>query len=317
MLLQLSRLQWKSNLEKFEVHILGCGAALPTPHHFCSTQVVNVREKLFMIDCAEGAQMQLRKGHLKFSHINNIFISHLHGDHCFGLLGLISTFALLGRTATLHIYGPVDLKAVLQPQLDYFCNGFDYKIEIHEVDVKERAIIYDDRSVTVETIPLKHKIKCCGYLFREKQLARHIKRDAIDAFGIPVSQINNIKLGMDWTMPDGEIIPNHLLTTPADPVRSYAYCSDTMFKPDNADQLRGIDLLYHEATFTCEHKVTANKTFHSTAKEAGEMAQLAEVKQLMIGHLSARYANENVVLEEAKSVFPNTILANEGMVVKV
>ncbi len=178
-------------------------------------------------------------------------------------------------------------------------------------------MIYDDRSVTVETIPLKHKIKCCGYLFREKQLARHIKRDAIDAFGIPVSQINNIKLGMDWTSPEGDVIPNHLLTTPPAPARSYAYCSDTIFKPDNAEQLKGIDLLYHEATFANAHKVTANKTFHSTASEAGEMARLADVKQLVIGHLSARYTDENIVLKEAKNIFPNTLLADEGMVIEI
>lgn len=257
--------------------------------------------------------MQLRRSNLKFSHINNIFISHLHGDHCFGLIGLISTLALLGRTATLHIYGPVDLKATFQPQLDYFCNGMEYKVELHEVNTKERTIIYDDRSVTVETIPLKHKIKCCGYLFREKPLLPHIKRDAIDAFGIPISQINNIKAGMDWTSPDGEIIPNHLLTTPAEPARSYAYCSDTMFVPGNAEQLHGVDLLYHEATFIEEHKNIAKKTFHSTAKEAAEMAKLSDAKQLLIGHLSARYEDEAPILEEAKSIFKNTLLAKERM----
>lgn len=270
-----------------------------------------------MIDCGEGAQMQLRKSHLRFSHINHIFISHLHGDHCFGLIGLISTFALLGRTSTLHIYGPVDLKATFQPQLDYFCNGISYNVELHEVNTKESTVIYDDRSVSVETIPLKHKIKCCGYLFKEKQLMRHIRRDAINAFGIPVSQINNIKLGMDWTSADGEVIPNCFLTTPADPARSYAYCSDTMFKPDNAEQLKGVDLLYHEATFTKEHQATAKKTFHSTAEQAAEMARLCEARQLLIGHLSARYTDENIVLNEAKSIFPNTILANEEMCINI
>lgn len=290
---------------------------MPTPHHFCSTQVINVREKLFMIDCAEGIQMQLRKSKLKFSHINNIFITHLHGDHCFGLIGLISTFALLGRTATLNIYGPKDLKAVMQPQIDYFCNGITYDVTLHEIDVKQNAIIYEDRSVTVETIPLKHKIKCCGYLFREKQSQRHIRRDVIDAYHIPVSQINNIKAGMDWTSPEGEIINNHLLTTPPDPTRSYAYCSDTIYKPDNTELLKGIDLLYHEATFTKEHQATAKKTYHSTAEEAGLMAKLAEVKQLMIGHLSARYTDEDIVLQEAKAIFPNTILANEGMKIEL
>lgn len=304
-------------MERFELNILGCGAALPTNHHLCSMQVLNVREKLFMIDCGEGAQMQLRKSKLKFSNINNIFISHLHGDHCFGLIGLISTFALLGRTATLNIYGPTDIKATLQPQLDYFCNGMVYKVIIHEVNTKEREIIYEDRSITVETIPLKHKIKCCGYLFKEKPLLRHIKRDAIDAFNIPISQINNIKMGMDWTMPDGEIIPNHILTTPADPARSYAYCSDTMLKPDNAEQLKGVNLLYHEATFAKEHQNVAKTTYHSTTHDAAMMAKLSEAKKLVIGHISARYKDENIILEEAKSIFPNTILANEGMCIRL
>lgn len=304
-------------MEKFEVHILGCGAALPTPHHFCSAQVINVREKLFMVDCSEGVQMQLRKSHLRFSHINHIFITHLHGDHCFGLLPLVSTFALLGRIAPLHIYGPADLKAIIQPQLDYFCNGISYDVVLHEVDTKSHEIIYEDRSVIVETIPLKHKIKCCGYLFREKQLTRHIRRDMIDAYKIPTSQINNIKCGMDWTTPDGEFIPNDRLTTPADPVRSYAYCSDTVFRPENAEQLKGVDLLYHEATFTSEHRLNAVKTFHSTASDAANMAQLAGVKQLLIGHLSARYTDENIVLSEAQSIFPNTTLATEGLVISL
>lgn len=304
-------------MEKFELTILGCGAALPTSHHFCSMQVLNIREKLFMIDCGEGAQIQLRKSKIKFTHINNIFISHLHGDHCFGLIGLISTLALLGRTATLNIYGPKDLIGTLQPQIDYFCNGIEYKVELHEIDTKSRNIIYEDRSITVETIPLKHKIKCCGFLFKEKPRMKHIKRDVIDAYRIPISQINNIKLGMDWTTEEGETIPNSMLTTPADPARSYAYCSDTIYKPDNAPQIEDVDLLYHEATFSNKHKETAIKTFHSTAQEAGEMAKLSNAKKLLIGHLSARYTDESVILDEAKSVFPNTILANEGMCIKI
>jgi len=304
-------------LEKFEVHILGCGAALPTPHHFCSSQVVNIREKLFMIDCGEGAQMQLRRSHIKFSHINNIFLTHLHGDHCFGLLGLISTFALLGRTATLHIWGPAPLKSLFQPHLDFFCQGNPYAIELHEVDTKSREVIYDDKSVSIETIPLKHKIKCCGYLFREKQLLKHIRRDVIDAYNIPTCYINNIKAGQDFTLPDGEVIPNSRLTTPADPVRSYAYCSDTMFKPDNAEQLKGVDLLYHEATFKKEHELLSRKTFHSTTEQAAEMAKMSEAKQLLIGHFSARYTQEDELLQECKEIFPNTSLAEEGMCVKL
>ena len=305
-------------MEKFELHILGCGAALPTPHHFCSSQVLNVREKLFMIDCAEGVQMQLRRSKLKFAHLNNIFITHLHGDHCFGLMGVISTFALLGRIATLRIYGPTGLREVFQPQIDFFCQGMEYTVELHEVNHKEPTVIYDDRSVSVETIPLKHRIPCVGYLFKEKQLPRHIRRDVIDAFGIPISQINNIKAGMDWQSPEGETIPNHLLTTPPDPARSYAYCSDTMFAPDNAKQLTGVDLLYHEATFLQEQELLARKTFHSTAQQAATFAKLCQARKLLIGHFSSRYKNnESQLLSEAQSVFPDTIAATEGLCLSI
>lgn len=304
-------------MEKFEVHILGCGSALPTARHLGSCQVVNIREKLFMIDCAEGAQMQLRRNKQKFSHLNNIFISHLHGDHCFGLMGLISTFALLGRMAPLHIYGPKDLEKVFRPQIDYFCKGIEYKIELHEFETKDSALIYEDRSVSIYTIPLSHRIPCCGFLFKEKELQRHIKRDSIDAFGIPLCYINNIKAGQDYITPDGEIIPNHLLTTPADPARSYAYCSDTIYLPQNAEIIKNVDLLYHESTFGEDNSERAKQTFHSTASEAAKMAKLCNAKRLIIGHFSARYENESVLLEEAKGIFKKTILANENLHISI
>ena len=304
-------------MEKFELYILGCGAALPTPHHFCSSQVLNIREKLFMIDCAEGIQMQLRRSKLKMQNIHNIFITHLHGDHCFGLMGLLSTLALLGRTATMHVWGPTGLKEIFQPQIDFFCAGTTYSIELHEVSHHQSEVIYEDRSVTISTLPLKHRVPCVGYLFQEKPLLPHIRRDAIDAFGIPVSQINNIKAGMDWTTPDGEVIPNHLLTTPADPVRSFAYMSDTMYAPELAEKLQGVNLLYHEATFSKEHELLARQNFHSTASQAAMMAKEANAKQLLIGHFSSRYKDESVLLHEAQNIFPNTIAANEGMTIKI
>ena len=304
-------------MEKFELYILGCGAALPTPHHFCSSQVLNIREKLFMIDCAEGIQMQLRRSRLKMQNIHNIFITHLHGDHCFGLIGLLSTLALLGRTATMHVWGPTGLKEIFQPQIDFFCAGTTYSIELHEVSHHQSEVIYEDRSVTISTLPLKHRVPCVGYLFQEKPLLPHIRRDAIDAFGIPVSQINNIKAGMDWTTPDGEVIPNHLLTTPADPVRSFAYMSDTMYAPELAEKLQGVNLLYHEATFSKEHELLARQNFHSTAAQAAMMAKEANAKQLLIGHFSSRYKDESVLLHEAQNIFPNTIAANEGMTIKL
>ena len=218
-------------MEKFEINILGCGAALPTPRRLSSSQIVNIREKLFMLDCAEGAQMALRRSRLSFSHLQAIFLTHLHGDHVFGLMGLLSTFGLLGRIQDLHIYGPQDLQRVFQPQIDYFCADSPYQIILHEVDSKTPQIIYEDRSVVISTLPLKHRIPCCGYLFREKPTPRHIRRDVIDFYQIPISQINNIKAGLDWTTEDGTFIPNDRLTTPPDPVRSYAYCTDTAYRP--------------------------------------------------------------------------------------
>jgi ribonuclease Z len=270
-----------------------------------------------MIDCAEGVQMQLRRSRLKMQNIHNIFITHLHGDHCFGLMGLLSTLALLGRTATMHVWGPTGLKEIFQPQIDFFCAGTTYSIELHEVSHHQSEVIYEDRSVTISTLPLKHRVPCVGYLFQEKPLLPHIRRDAIDAFGIPVSQINNIKAGMDWTTPDGEVIPNHLLTTPADPVRSFAYMSDTMYAPELIEKLQGVNLLYHEATFSKEHELLARQNFHSTAFQAAMMAKEANAKQLLIGHFSSRYKDESVLLHEAQNIFPNTIAANEGMTIKL
>ncbi len=224
---------------------------------------------------------------------------------------------LLGRTADLHVYGPKDLVRIYQPQIDYFCEDSPYKILLHEIDTKNCAVIYEDRSVEISTIPLAHRIPCCGYLIREKQTLRHIQRDAIDAFGIPLSQINNIKAGLDYTTPDGEVIPNHLLTLPPDPIRSYAYCTDTTFKPSNAELLKGVTVLYHEATFTSEHGLLAKKTNHSTAAQAAEMARLSETGKLIIGHFSSRYSDEKILLDEARSVFENTVLAHDGMKVVV
>lgn len=300
-------------MEKFEINILGCGAALPTPKRLSSAQVVNIREKLFMLDCAEGTQMALRKSRIAFSRLQAIFLTHLHGDHVFGLLGMLSTFGLLGRMQALHIYGPTDLQRIFQPQIDYFCADSPYKIILHEVDVNTPHIVYEDRSVAISTIPLKHRVPCCGYLLKEKPTARHIRRDAIDAFHIPISQINNIKAGMDWVTPDGDLIPNHMLTTPPAPTRSYAYCTDTAYQPSLADLLKGTTCIYHEATFADEHSLLARKTYHSTATQAAQIANNAQAKRLILGHFSSRYKSEEPLLKEAQQIFPDTILAEDGM----
>ncbi|MBQ8520770.1 MAG: ribonuclease Z [Bacteroides sp.] len=300
-------------MEKFEVNILGCGSALPTTRHFSSSQVVNIREKLFMIDCGEGAQLQLRRSKLKFTRLNHIFISHLHGDHCFGLMGLISTFGLLGRTAKLHIYAHKELERLLNPQLDFFCKGMTYEVEFHAIDPTRAEMIYEDRSVSVTTLPLRHRIPSCGFLFQEKKTPNHIIRDMIDFYQIPVFELNRIKEGADYVTPDGTIVPNNRLTTPSAPPRSYAYCSDTVCLPGIVPQIKGVDLLFHEATFMHEDAARAKETFHTTALQAAGIARDAEAKQLVIGHFSARYEDESLLLNEAKSVFPNTLLAKENL----
>ena len=304
-------------MEKFELHILVCGSALPTTRHFATSQVVNLREKLFMIDCGEGAQMQLRKSRLKFSRLNHIFISHLHGDHCFGLLGLISTFGLLGRTADLHIHSPKGLEELFAPMLNFFCKKLTYQVFFHEFETHEPVLIYEDRSATVTTIPLRHRIPCCGFLFEEKPRPNHIIRDMIDFYQVPVFELNRIKNGADYVTPEGETIANSRLTRPASPVRKYAYCSDTCYREEIVEQIKGVDLLFHEATFAQNEAARAKETFHSTAAQAAEIARAAEVKQLVIGHFSARYENEQILLEEASGIFPQTILAKENLCISV
>lgn len=304
-------------MEKFEVHILGCGSALPTTRHFPTSQVVNIREKLYMIDCGEGAQMQLRRSRLKFSRLNHIFISHLHGDHCFGLIGLISTFSLLGRTATLHIHAHKELEVLMRPWLDFFCHGISFTVEFHPFNGTTPEVIHEDRSVTVSTIPLKHRVPCSGFLFAEKQTPDHIIREMIDFYQIPTFELNRIKNGGDYTTPEGKVIPHERLTTPSIRPRKYAYCSDTVCLPENTRLLQGADLMFHEATFASDNETRANETHHSTARQAASLALMAEVGQLLIGHFSARYEDESILLKEAQEIFPNTLLAKENLCVKI
>lgn len=304
-------------MEKFEVNILGCGSALPTTKHFPTSQVINLRDKLYMIDCGESAQLQLRRAKINFNRLNHIFLSHIHGDHCFGLPGLISTLSLLGRTADLHIYGPAELDEPLKMILSTFCYGIEYRVIYHAIDTTQHTLIHEDRSVSVYTLPLKHRVPCCGFLLKEKGTLPHIVRDMIDFYQIPTYAINLIKNGADWELADGTIIPNSKLTRPAAPARSYAYCSDTIYLPELNKYLSGVDLLFHEATFAEEHRKRAQETYHSTAKEAATLARDCKAKKLCIGHFSARYEDENILLTEAKEIFPNTILAHEGLIIQV
>lgn len=304
-------------MEPFNVHILGCGSALPTLKHSASSQVVELRGKFFMIDCGEGTQMQLRRSRVGFTKIQAVFITHLHGDHCFGLIGMISTFGMLGRTATLHVYAPAEFGPLLSEQLEMFCNGLEFKVEFHAVDTTRQQVVFEDRSLTVETVPLDHRIACCGYIFREKPTLPHIRRDMIDFYGIPISQIGNIKNGADWTTPDGDIVPNDRLTSPADPPRSYAYCADTRYMPCLYKAVQGVNLLYHDSTYDSSCAGRARLYYHSTSQQAAMVARDAHVGKLLLGHFSARYDNEANILREARKIFPNTMLAREGLVVSV
>ena len=299
-------------MEPFRVHILGCGSALPTLHHNASAQVVEIRGKLFLVDCGEGTQVQLRRSRLRFTKISAVFITHLHGDHCFGLIGMLSTFGLLGRTARLAIYAPAALEDMLKQQMQLFCHDFDYEVDFHAVDTTQQQVIYEDRSLTVETIPLEHRMPCCGYLFREKPSLPHIRRDMIDFYQIPTSQINNIKAGADWTTPDGEVVKNERLVEPAEPPRSYAYCSDTRYIPTLHERLKGVSTLYHESTYGEDNLLMAQKYFHSTARQAALVARDAGVGHLLLGHYSSRYEDEQILLHEAQEVFENTSLTDEN-----
>ena len=264
-----------------------------------------------MIDCGEGAQLQLRRSGLSFSKLGHIFISHLHGDHCFGLIGMISTFNLLGRTATLHIYAPEALQQQLNQQMQFFCPDLDYRVEFHPVDTKSQSIIYEDKSVTVETIPLNHRVPCCGFLFREKPTLPHIKRDLIDLYNIPTAYINNIKNGQGYTLDDGTLIPHEQLVIPADKPRAYAYCSDTAYMPNLYKQLTNVTTLYHESTYAADNQVMAGKYHHSTAAQAATVARDANVDKLLLGHFSSRYTDENVLLNEARTIFKESYLTAE------
>ncbi len=304
-------------MEPFEIHILGCGSALPTTRHNASSQIIKIGNKQFMVDCGEGTQVQLRRSHIHFSFINHIFISHLHGDHCFGLIGLISTFGLLGRTAPLHIYADAKLEELMKPQVEFFCKGMKFPLFFHSIDATVHQVIYEDNTITVESLPLKHRMPCCGFLFREKPKRRHLIGDIANFYNIPAYMRQSIKDGADFITADGEVITNSRLTKEADPSRSYAYCSDTAPCSHNNEPLQGVDLLYHEATFADSEKERAAQTFHSTARQAAQTAKETGVKKLVIGHYSSRYDTPDPLLDEAREIFPATIAAKEGMVISI
>lgn len=289
--------------------ILGYNSAIPTTKSSPTAQFLEMDERYFLIDCGEGTQVQLRKAKAKFSKINHIFISHLHGDHCFGLPGLIASFRLLGRDQDLHVYGPKGIKKMLETIFDITETHRGFGVVYHELEGNESHIIYEDDKLEVWTIPLDHRIYCNGYLFREKPKDRRLNMAEIVKYPeIEICDYHNLKRGKDFVLSDGYTLKNETLTTDPEPPVSYAFCSDTRFKEDIIPIIQNVDLLYHESTFLHDLKEMADYTGHTTAQEAAIIAQRANVKKLILGHFSNRYADLTVFTDEAREYFPNTFL---------
>ena len=300
---------------RFELTILGSNSALPTSKRFPTAQILNVLERFFLIDCGEGTQMQLKKFRVPMSRINHIFISHLHGDHFFGLIGLISSFSLQGRTNDLNIYAHSKLEKIVRFQLDILDSRLSYKLIFHNIFGKEIQTLFEDDALTVQSFPLRHGVMpCVGFLFKEKQRPLHLRKEMLDFYEIPIRARHGIKLGDDYLTEEGELIANEKLTFAATPPRSYAFCTDTAYFPRIVPVIKQVDLLYHEATFLKDDEKRAKSTYHSTTKQAALIAKEAEVGQLLIGHFSARFHDLSSHLNEAREVFPNTELAEDGKV---
>ena len=296
----------------FEITILGSNSALPTSDRYPTAQVLNVLGRFFLIDCGEGTQIQIRRQKIAFGKIKHIFISHLHGDHYFGLIGLLSTFNLLGLKNDIHIYSPSELKNLIQAQLDQIKGENQFRIIFHPLNFKKVQQFYIDKKVEVYSFPVKHSIPTCGFLFKEVQKQPNIKKELIQKYNIPIAEIKNIKAGADFISKEGETIPNQELTSPPPEPRSYAFCTDTAFYPEIANTIKNVDLLYHESTFLEDMKEFAHSTLHSTAKEAAEIAKLSNAKKLILGHFSARYKKTTEFVDEAKTIFENTVAAKDG-----
>ncbi|MBN2261750.1 MAG: ribonuclease Z [Prolixibacteraceae bacterium] len=301
----------------FEITILGTGSALPTSQRYHTAHVLNVRERFFLIDCGEGTQNQMRKYGVKFSRIEHIFISHLHGDHYFGLIGLITSYLLLGRKTDLHIYSHSMLPDLLKPQIDMMGDELSYKIIWHPLNFKRSEIILDNKVVKVMSIPVQHRFPCCAFLFTEAPSDLNVRKEQLEKYQVPLTQIYNIKKGADYIDQNQQVIPNSELTLPAMKQRSYAFCTDTAFMPELSELFENVDLLYHEATFDKTNQKRAAETYHSTAHQAAQMAKMSNAGHLLIGHFSSRYKNIDKLLNEAREVFENCTAANEGMVIQI
>ena len=295
------------------IHILGCYAATPTAIHNPTSQVLEIRNHIFLMDCGEGTQTALRKKKIRFSRINHIFISHLHGDHCNGIFGLIATFSLLKRKTELHLYGPKGLKELVLTQIRITQSYTGFELIFHELTSNKSELVFEDKNISVQTIPLQHRVYCNGFLFKEKPKPRTLVLQNVMQYPIDKCYYNSIKEGKDITLEDGRVIPNKELTTDPPPTKSYAYCSDTSYSEKILDIIKSATVLYHESTFLEAHKHLCEMTGHSTAKQAASIALKANVDTLLLGHYSTRYKTNEDFQKEAKEIFENTQLCDDGL----
>ncbi len=301
----------------FTVTILGSGAAIPLTHRNPSAQLINIHERLYLLDCAEGTQVQLRKNRVRLQKINHIFITHLHGDHYFGLMGLITTLHLLGREGELHIYAHAPLEEIIETQLKASNTTLRYPLHFHAVDPEKREVIMDDGIVEVSCLPMVHGFPTSGYIIKEKPGKPNIRKDFVKGRELNPSDYERIKNGDDYVDPAGKRFSNDEITIPPRPPRSYAYCTDTAYNEAIIPDISGVDLLYHETTFMEDRRKDAEAKFHSTAKQAATIAHKAKVGKLLIGHYSARYKDLDDLLNEARSVFPGTLLGVDGLSIEI
>ena len=297
----------------FKLTILGCGSAIPTLYSNPTSQLLNINERFILIDCGEGTQVQLRKYNINFQRINHIFISHLHGDHYFGLIGLLTSMHLLGRNKDLHIYAHHPLRTIINTQLLASNTELKFPLFFHDISEEIDGVICDNMHFIVENIVLDHTINCSGFLFKEKNMKRRIKKNVVEKFNIPYDQIYAIQEGADWVNPNGKIIKNDVLTLKNRDPYTYAFCTDTRYKESLIEKITSVDLLYHEVTFSQDLAKRAAETGHSTSYQAASIAMNAKVKHLLIGHFSRRYKDLNILLEESKEIFANTLLSESGL----
>ena len=307
---------YPEKMPQFDLNILGCGSATPSTRHNPSCQVLNFRGQLMLIDCGEGAQAMMRRMHMNFSRISRIFISHMHGDHVFGLPGLLSTLDLHGKGGSVDVWMPADGVEIMRSITDYFCRETSFTINYHPV-TGDGGLLYEDHALTVHAFPLRHRVPCYGYIFREKQGPRHLRPDMAKFYGIPVCRLNDIKAGADYVREDGTVVPNERLTLPPSPAVSYAYCSDTMFTEETARAVAGVDYLYHEATYDDSLADKARERGHSTAREAARIARMAGAGTLIIGHYSNRYTDVDILVRQAREEFPEVIAADEQLTIQL